>query len=175
MSSRLSQKNSGIFWLLSDTNFQLSSISIVKKNITKDFVASFIRKQLSSWVQETSGYRKSLETGGESCERAMLHAIVQSEFEGNVRLYFKVTGEYQNYTEEYIALVENVLEILKEKVEEAREGKSKAEEAREGKSKAEGARDEKAENEQASNFEIKALLEKEKELSGQIIRLQQEL
>ena len=47
--------------------------------------------------------------------------------------------------------------------------------AREGKSKAEGARDEKAENEQASNFEIKALLEKEKELSGQIIRLQQEL
>ena len=152
-----------------------SIISIVKKNITKDFVASFIRKQLSSWVQETSGYRKSLETGGESCERAMLHAIVQSEFEGNVRLYFKVTGEYQNYTEEYIALVENVLEILKEKVEEAREGKSKAEEAREGKSKAEGARDEKAENEQASNFEIKALLEKEKELSGQIIRLQQEL
>ena len=89
-----------------------STIMLVRKNITKDFVASFIRKQLDGWRQEIEEYRKVLEKKGESPQMAMLNTIPRSVFAGNVGLFFKVTGEYEQFWEEYIALAESALQLL---------------------------------------------------------------
>lgn len=141
---------------LSDDN----TIMLVRKNITKDFVTSFIRKQLGIWSQEIEEYRKELEEKGESPQRAMLKTIPQSVFVGNVRLFFKVTGEYEQYSEEYIALVESVLQLLNAKESEEKNTTEILEYRAE---------------ESAEHSEIKVLKEKENELSDEITRLRQVL
>ena len=76
----------------------------MRKNITKDFVASFITKQLDVWKLEIERCRKMQEEKGKSRSIALLEAILQSVFEGNVNLFFKVIGEA--CSKEYIALTE---------------------------------------------------------------------
>ncbi len=137
-----------------------SIIMLVRKNVKKDFVASFIRKQLDEWKQVIEEERKTLEEKGESPQRAMLNIISQSVFAGKVSLFFKVTGEYEQFSEEYIALAESALQLLNEK-----EQKEKNTNGLLNRGTEEG----------AGNSEIKALKEKENELSDQIIRLEQAL
>ena len=135
-----------------------STVMLVRKNIMKDFIASFIRKQLGEWRQEIEEYRRGLEEKGESPQRAMLNTIPQSVFAGNVCLFFKVTGEHEQFTEEYIALTESALQLLNEK----ENGEKNRIETLEGNT-----------GERAENSEIEAL--KENELSDQITRLEQAL
>lgn len=141
---------------LSDDN----TIMLVRKNILKNFITSFIRKQLGSWNQEIEEYRKSLEEKGESPQMAMLNTILQSVFAGNVHLFFKVTGEYEQYSKEYIALVESALQLLSAKENEEKNTTEISEHRME---------------ERAENSEIEVLKEKENKLSNEITRLQQAL
>ena len=76
-----------------------STILLIRKNIMKDFIASFIRKQLDEWRQEIEEYRTRLEEQGETPQKAILNTIPKSVFAGNVRLFFKVTGEQEQFTE----------------------------------------------------------------------------
>lgn len=134
------------------------TVMLVRKNIMNDFIASFIRKQLDEWRQEIEEYRRGLEEKGESPQRAMLNTIPQSVFAENVYLFFKVTGEHEQFTEEYIALTESALQLLNEK-ENSEKNRI---ETLDGNTE-----------ERAENSEIETL--KENELSDQITRLEQAL
>lgn len=65
------------------------TVMLVRKNITKDFVASFITEKLDVWRLEIERCRRMKEEKGESKSIALLEAILQSVFEGNVTLFFK--------------------------------------------------------------------------------------
>lgn len=88
-------------------------VMLVRKNITKDFIASFITKQLDVWRLEIEKYQKMREEKGESRSITLLETIFQSVFRENVGLFFKVTGE--PCSKEYIALMEAALQLLNEK------------------------------------------------------------
>lgn len=137
-----------------------STIMLVRKNIMKDFIALFIRKQLDEWRQEIEEYRTMLEEKGETPQKAILNTIPQSVFAGNVRLFFKVTGEHEQFTEEYITLAESALQLLSEKENEV---KNRIETL-------DGSTDKRTEK-----SEIEILKDKQNELSGQITRLEQKL
>lgn len=89
------------------------TVMLVRKNIAKDFIASFITKQLDVWRLEIEKYQKMQEEKGESRSIALLETIFQSVFRENVGLFFKVTGE--PCYKEYIALMEAALQLLNEK------------------------------------------------------------
>ncbi len=133
-----------------------STIMLVNKNIKKDFVASFIYKKLDVWKWEIEEYFRELEQNGESHEKALLKTISQSVFAGNVGLFFMVLGK--QYSEEYIALVENALLILEEK---EKFEKSLNENLKDRAEKV------------AKNSDIIVL--KENELANQVTKLRQEL
>lgn len=137
-----------------------NTIMLVKKNITKDFIASFIRKQLDNWRREIGEYQRMLEEKGESHQRAILNTIPQSVFVGNVRLFFKVIGEYEQFTEEYIALAESALQLLYEKGNEEKNRSEVSDDGTENK---------------AEKSEMEALKENQNELSEQITTLEQVL
>ena len=65
------------------------TVMLVRKNITKDFVASFITEKIDVWRMEIERCRRMKEEKGESKSIALLEAILQSVFEGNVTLFFK--------------------------------------------------------------------------------------
>ena len=88
------------------------TVMLVRKNITKDFIASFITKQLDVWRLEIEKYLKIQEEKGKSRSIALLETIFQSVFQENVGLFFKVTGE--PYSKEYITLMEAALQLLNE-------------------------------------------------------------
>lgn len=135
-----------------------NTIVLVKNNIKKDFVASFIRKQLDEWRREINEYRKTLEEKGESPSMAMLNTIPRSVFAGNVGLFFKVTGAYEEFSEEYIALVESALQLLNKKENGE---KNRIEDLENNAEK------------RVENSKIEAM--QENELSNQITRLEQAL
>lgn len=137
-----------------------STIMLVRKNIMKDFVASFIRKQLDEWRQEIEEYRTRLEEKGETPQKAILTTIPKSVFAGNVRLFFKVIGEQEQFTEEYIALAESALQLLRETENGAKNRIETLDDSTE---------------KSAEKSEIEILKEKQNELSGQISRLEQVL
>ena len=89
------------------------TVMLVRKNIAKDFIASFITKQLDVWRLEIEKYQKMQEEKGKSRSIALLETIFQSVFRENVGLFFKVTGE--PCYKEYIALREAALQLLNEK------------------------------------------------------------
>ena len=61
------------------------TVMLVRKNITKDFVASFITEKIDVWRMEIERCRRMKEEKS----IALLEAILQSVFEGNVTLFFK--------------------------------------------------------------------------------------
>ena len=126
-----------------------STTMLVRKYIKNDFIASFIRKQLDEWGQKIEEERKTFEEKGESPQRAMLNAIVKSGFAGNVSLFFKITGEYEQFSEEYIALAESAVYLLQDK----ESGEENRDEALED-----------GTEERAEESEIEALKGKQKEL-----------
>jgi hypothetical protein len=137
-----------------------STTMLVRKYIKNDFIASFIRKQLDEWGQKIEEERKTFEEKGESHQRAMLNAIVKSGFAGNVSLFFKITGEYEQFSGEYIALAESAVYLLQNK----ESGEENRDEALEG-----------GTEERAEESEIEALKGKQKEISDQITELEQAL
>ena len=137
-----------------------STTMLVRKYIKNDFIASFIRKQLDEWGQKIEEERKTFEEKGESHQRAMLNAIVKSGFAGNVSLFFKITGEYEQFSGEYIALAESAVYLLQDK----ESGEENRDEALEG-----------GTEERAEESEIEALKGKQKEISDQITELEQAL
>lgn len=135
-----------------------TTIMLVKKNITKDFVASFIIEKLDVWRREIERCRRMQEEKGESRSIALLEAILQSVFEENVPLFFKVIRE--PCSKEYIALTEDALQLLNEK--------KKREEISIETLKSET-------EERADRGEITELKEKIKNLTVQIVNLEQKL
>ena len=90
----------------------------------------------------------------------MLNAILKSGFAGNVSLFFKITGEYEQFSEEYIALAESAVYLLQDK----ESGEENRDEVLEG-----------GTEEGAEESEIESLKEKQRELFNQIIGLEQSL
>lgn len=134
------------------------TVMLVRKNITKNFVASFINMQLDVWKREIEKYYKIQEEKGESGSRALLESILQSTFEGNVSLFFKVTGKH--CSKEYIALTEDALRLLSEKKKSEENSVETLEsEAGEG----------------VKRVEIIELKEKVDNLTAQTVKLEQEL
>ena len=134
------------------------TVMLVRKNITKDFVASFITEKLDVWRLEIERGRRMKEEKGESKSVALLEAILQSVFEENVTLFFKVIGE--PCSKEYIALTEDALQLLNEK--------KKREEISIETLKSEI-------DERADRGEITELKEKIKNLMAQTVNLEQKL
>ena len=130
-----------------------TTVMLVRKNITKDFVASFIIKQLDIWRLEIERYQRMQEEKGKSRSIALLETILQSVFEENVTLFFKVIGE--PCSKEYIALTEAALQLLGEKIS-IESLKSETEEG-------------------VKSGEITELKEKVKNLTAQTVRLEQEV
>lgn len=133
------------------------TIQLVTKNISKRFISSFINKHLSAWRQEIKEYQSILEKKGESHQRALLNTITHSVFGENVSLFFKVTGK--SCSEEYVALMEEAMLLLKEKQRQ----EENLTEVSEGKKE-----------ENAKDLEIKRLQGKINHLSSQTVKLNQE-
>ncbi len=135
-----------------------TTVMLVRKNITKDFVASFIIKQLDIWRLEIERYQRMQEEKGKSRSIALLETILQSVFEENVTLFFKVIGE--PCSKEYIALTEAALQLLGEKKKREKISiESLKSETEEG----------------VKSGEITELKEKVKNLTAQTVRLEQEV
>ena len=133
------------------------TIQLVTKNISKRFVSSLINKYLSVWREEIKEYQYVLEMEGESPQKALLKTIVQSVFGENVPLFFRVTG--RSCSEEYVALTEEAILLLKEK-QKQEENSIEVSEEEKGKSK--------------TDLEIENLQRKITQLSSQTVQLRQE-
>lgn len=86
------------------------SVSILKKNIEKPFISSFIEKTISSWLEEIADYRKKLEEDGYSEGEALLKTLPDSYFCDNCSLYFKLTDI--NSDESYVELFKDALSLI---------------------------------------------------------------
>lgn len=133
------------------------TIQLVVKNISKRFISSFINKHLSVWTKEIKEYQNVLEKKGESPQKALLKTIARSVFGENVPLFFRVTGK--SCSEEYVALTEEAILLLKEK--------QKQEE-----NSIEGSEEEKGKG--ITDLEIENLQNKITQLSSQTVQLRQE-
>lgn len=133
------------------------TIQLVTKNISKRFISSFINKHLSVWTKEIKEYQNVLEEKGESPQKALLKTIARSVFGENVPLFFRVTGK--SCSEEYVALTEEAILLLKEK--------QKQEE-----NSIEGSEEEKGKS--ITDLEIENLHGKIAQLSSQTVQLRQE-
>lgn len=138
------------------------AIQLVIKNSTKRFVSSFINKYLSVWRQEIKEYQEELEMKRESPQKALIKTILKSVFDGNVPLFFRVTGN--SCSEEYMALVEEAALLLKEKEKQKQKQKESISEISEKKTE-----------KSTKDLEIGDLQEKIRHLSDQVVRLRQEL
>lgn len=88
------------------------TVSCVCKNIRKRFIASFIEKNISQWLQEIGDFRDELEKQGILPDEALLRTLSQSVFSENIELYFKCTDE--TYSPEYISLLKTVLQYVEQ-------------------------------------------------------------
>lgn len=134
------------------------TIQLVTKNISKRFVSSYINKYLSAWRKEIKEYQYMLEKKGESPQKAQLMTIAHSVFEGNVPLFFRVTGNL--CSEGYVELTEEAILLLKE----LQEQKERLTEGVESKGE-----------DSARNLEIGQMQEKIRHLTEHTAKLGQEL
>ena len=88
------------------------TVSCVYKNIRKQFIASFIEKNISQWLQEIRDFRNELEEQGILPDEALLRTLPQSVFSENIDLYFKCTDEI--YSEDYISLLKTALQYAEQ-------------------------------------------------------------
>lgn len=100
--------------------FRTITSSISKMNIVhllfsyrnRDFISFFIEKHINDWLKAIHlEYEKCLKNG-DNKELALIRTLPFSFFAGNVGLYFKLTK--QEYTEEFISLLDGAAKVLKE-------------------------------------------------------------
>lgn len=97
------------------------TVSCVYKNIRKQFIKSFIEKNISQWLKEIRDFRNKLEKKNILPDEALLRTLPQSVFSENIDLYFKCTDE--NFSSDYISLLKTALQYVeKEKKKEGVEG-----------------------------------------------------
>lgn len=84
---------------------------ILYKNISNDFISSFINKHIKSWLDQIDCDLKKLQDKGLKLESCWLRVLPKSSFANNISIYFKLTN--RTLPNEYIGLLgESVKYIL---------------------------------------------------------------
>ena len=117
------QKNSKEFTKIrpgfrAETLSDADTRSILSRNAGKQFIAIFIEKMVSDWVEQIEQQINSLEEEGYTTGEALLQAIPESVFCDSSELYFKVLNI--KHDDEYLNLFRDALSLI-QKGEEARE------------------------------------------------------
>ena len=86
------------------------------RNRNNGFVASFIEKNISSWLSQIQEHLKQCMEEGSSKDVAYIQTLSQSFFVGNIPLYFKLVEE--DYPEAYISLLSSAVAEAKKVSEE---------------------------------------------------------
>ena len=76
---------------------------LLKNNINRDFIASFVEKTIEMWLLQIQAAYESYLNEGKSETTAIVHTLSQSYFSDNVTLYFKLADK--NYSDEQISLI----------------------------------------------------------------------
>ena len=85
------------------------TFSLLSRNAKKTFIASFLEKMVSKWLEEIQANRKRLVDEGYSEEEALLLTIPDSVFCDNCELYFKLIENNPN--DDYIRLFREALSL----------------------------------------------------------------
>ena len=84
--------------------------AILKKNLEKPFISTFIEKVISEWLEDILDYRKKLESEGYTEGEALLKTLPDSYFCDNSYLYFKLAG--LSTDEKYVDLFMDALSLI---------------------------------------------------------------
>lgn len=93
------------------------TFSLLSRNVKKHFIASFLEKKVSQWLEEIQANRNRLADEGYSEEEALLLTIPDSVFCNKCELYFKLIESSPN--DDYIRLFREALS-LRQKEKDAR-------------------------------------------------------
>lgn len=112
--------------------FRVKSLSeeMVTKTLfefrTKDFIASYLFKQVNHWIEEIDAELKKAKILGFNTEASYINVLARSYFEDNIALYFKVINEHKS--EEYLSVLSAAVSYEAEKVKKEKEKLNNAEE-----------------------------------------------
>lgn len=76
---------------------------LLKNNINRDFISSFVEKTIEMWLLQIQAAYESYLDEGKGETAAIVHTLSQSYFSDNVTLYFKLADK--NYSDEQISLI----------------------------------------------------------------------
>ena len=106
------------------------TFSLLSKNANKPFIASFLEKMVTSWLDEIQENRNRLVDEGYSKEEALLVTIPDSVFCDNCELYFKLID--QKASEDYVRLFREAMSLRQKDAEEKIRDMQEGEEHRAG-------------------------------------------
>ena len=69
------------------------AIKLIVRFKSKPFIRSFINEYIKRWLDETDAYKAKLIREGLEPAAAFLLTLPETQFRGNLKLYFKVSGE----------------------------------------------------------------------------------
>lgn len=85
----------------------------------RDFISSFIEKHIGNWLTQIKEHLQECINDGDDKNLALIHTLPFCYFANNICLYFKLVNE--EYSEEYIALMDAAIEVFRDTTEKQEE------------------------------------------------------